>query len=162
MRLVQGYLLFCVLLSSLVGCTRNHVETFSAQPAEKRLHWNLPAGWSQKYDGDGIRWGSFAGPDAAVITITRFPGSVGDDLANINRWRAQLGLEPVTSARMDVIDDTPLTWKWTWLDNKSEILAGAMTTVDGTTLTLKLSASQANEANLRRDFIKILRELSWK
>ena len=32
------------------------------------------------------------------MTITTFPGSVGGTLANVNRWRSQLGLEPVEAS----------------------------------------------------------------
>lgn len=33
----------------------------------------------------------------ADLTITAFPGDVGGVLANINRWRGQIGLEPATA-----------------------------------------------------------------
>lgn len=33
--------------------------------------------------------------DQATISISAFPGTVGGALANVNRWRRQLGLEPV-------------------------------------------------------------------
>ena len=30
-----------------------------------------------------------------VVSISSFDGSVGDDLSNVNRWRRQLGLQPI-------------------------------------------------------------------
>jgi hypothetical protein len=35
---------------------------------------------------------------AAELSITAFPGSVGGDLANINRWRGQVQLPPITAS----------------------------------------------------------------
>jgi hypothetical protein len=62
------------------------------------IRWTLPAGWEEK-PPDGIRLGSFAikGENGghAEVAITSFPGSVGTELDNVNRWRRELGLEPV-------------------------------------------------------------------
>ena len=62
-------------------------------------HWTVPSGWQQGQPSS-IRRGSFriAGPDGqtADVAVTVFPGDVGGLLANVNRWRAQLGLAPVT------------------------------------------------------------------
>jgi hypothetical protein len=35
-----------------------------------------------------------------VMSISSFTGSVGDDLANVNRWRRQLGLLPIKASEM--------------------------------------------------------------
>lgn len=39
------------------------------------------------------------GPSGPVeVAISRFPGDVGGMLANVNRWRGQVGLPPATDA----------------------------------------------------------------
>ncbi len=38
------------------------------------------------------------------VAVTRFPGQVGGVLANINRWRGQMGLQPI--ADEDLADNT--------------------------------------------------------
>jgi hypothetical protein len=62
------------------------------------IHWTLPPGWTQK-PADGIRLGSFAIPGEkggqAEVAITSFPGSVGTELDNVNRWRRELSLNPI-------------------------------------------------------------------
>ena len=68
--------------------------------------WTLPSGWQQR-DGSDIRYATLvlAGDSAAgkplEVSVTVLPKS-GDDedyaLVNINRWRGQIGLEPVTDA----------------------------------------------------------------
>ncbi len=61
------------------------------------IHWTTPAGWDEK-PADGIRLGSFAikspAGGRAEVAITSFPGSVGTELDNVNRWRGELGMQP--------------------------------------------------------------------
>jgi hypothetical protein len=62
------------------------------------IQWTLPEGW-QQLPSDGIRIGNFAihvkNGGKAAVAITSFPGEVGTELDNVNRWRSQLGLAPV-------------------------------------------------------------------
>lgn len=61
--------------------------------------WKAPEGWQQQPAGQMVL-GSFSIPGAdggkANMTITSFPGDVGGELANVNRWRAQIGLGRVS------------------------------------------------------------------
>lgn len=164
----QGYLLLILLtLLSLgtVGCSpSSSIQVLETQPMEKSLQWQLPTGWVERYDGDGIRWGSFynKGLDAAV-TVTRFPGGVGDEISNINRWRTQVELPAITSAEMTTLDNGNLRWRWAWIEGGKQIIAGAMASVEGTILVFKLTAPvSASKESLRADFIKILQEAQWK
>lgn len=64
------------------------------------LAWTAPAHWKAK-PASAMRKGSFAivGDGAeADLSITAFPGDVGGDLANLNRWRGQLQLPPIAQA----------------------------------------------------------------
>ncbi len=65
------------------------------------LSWTAPAHWKTK-PPSAMRKGSYAivGPDGAEadLSITAFPGDVGGDLANINRWRGQISLPPISAA----------------------------------------------------------------
>lgn len=60
--------------------------------------WTAPAGWVTGKT-TSVRRGVFnvRGPDgqAAEVVVTVFPGDVGGLVMNVNRWRGQLGLEPV-------------------------------------------------------------------
>jgi hypothetical protein len=43
-----------------------------------------------------------AGPDGtAELTVTAFPGDVGGELANVNRWRGQVAFAPLTAENLD-------------------------------------------------------------
>lgn len=63
--------------------------------------WQLPAGWVEA-PGNPARRASYtvAGtpPGSVDISVTAFPGAVGGELANLNRWRGQLGLPPLAAA----------------------------------------------------------------
>lgn len=67
------------------------------------LKWTAPAHWQPK-PATAIRKGSYAipGEGGAVgdMSIVSLPGDVGGELANINRWRGQLGLAPVAESEM--------------------------------------------------------------
>lgn len=69
-----------------------------ASSAEGGLTWTAPAGWKIKA-GSAMRKGSYVigaeGGPTADLAITAFPGNVGGDLANVNRWLGQLGSSPI-------------------------------------------------------------------
>jgi len=76
--------------------------TVAARPVSE-LTWSAPAAWKPK-QASSMRRGSFdvgegSGP-LADLAITAFPGNVGGDLANVNRWRGQLNLPPITAAEL--------------------------------------------------------------
>ena len=77
--------------------------------AARAVHWTAPAGW-QEQPASGFRKGSFrvAGTDgkSADISVISFPKQAGGVLANVNRWRNQLKLAPITS---DADVGTPMT-----------------------------------------------------
>jgi hypothetical protein len=62
------------------------------------LAWDLPAGWTQEPTRP-MRLASFATP-AGACGLFVFAGG-GDRLANVNRWRGQVGLEPVDAAALE-------------------------------------------------------------
>ncbi len=63
------------------------------------MHWTAPAGWEEQAPS-GFRKGSFlvTGADGkkADVSVISFPEAAGGLLANVNRWRDQLKLAPIT------------------------------------------------------------------
>ena len=76
-------------------------ETPVATASGAGLHWTAPAGWKAK-PLSAMRKGSFAvagsGGADADLSITAFPGDVGGELANVNRWRGQVQLPALAPA----------------------------------------------------------------
>ena len=77
-----------------------HPDVSGAMP---KLQWKLPSGWEEITPG-AMRLASFkvAGPDGkqADVGIFPLPGMAGSDLANVNRWRGQVGLPPVSEEEL--------------------------------------------------------------
>jgi hypothetical protein len=64
--------------------------------AEGRPQWEVPEGWRETPPTRMLLARFEAGGDSgkAEITVSMFPGDVGGTVANVNRWRAQIGLAP--------------------------------------------------------------------
>ncbi len=67
------------------------------------LAWTAPAHWKAKAAGS-MRKGSYAvagDGGEADVSVTAFPNNVGGELANINRWRGQVALPPITEGQLE-------------------------------------------------------------
>lgn len=71
------------------------------------LAWEAPVGWTLAPASGSMRYATFTVTDAAgakaEMAITHFPGDVGGDLDNVNRWRNQVSLAPVDSAGLGAL-----------------------------------------------------------
>ncbi len=65
-----------------------------AQPAAS-ARWKAPAGWEPQPPGPMQEAKFLAAGGKVTATISIFGGPAGGTLANVNRWRGQLGLAPV-------------------------------------------------------------------
>jgi hypothetical protein len=67
----------------------------------KEITWKVPKGW-QEQTPSSMRVGSFLikGPDGqqADMSVVPLSGEAGGDLQNINRWRGQINLHPISEA----------------------------------------------------------------
>ena len=71
--------------------------------SDSNLTWTAPANWTAKAAGV-MRKGSFSvkgDGGEADLSITAFPGSTGGLLANLNRWRGQLGIAPLAENELE-------------------------------------------------------------
>jgi hypothetical protein len=109
------FLLAALTLFTFAGCrdakiTSYHVrkEAPPKMPALTQetgnlpqLHFKAPNGWAEQPAGS-VRVASFnlVGSEGrkADMSVTQFPGDVGGDLANVNRWRGQIQLAPLSAA----------------------------------------------------------------
>lgn len=65
--------------------------------------WQVPEGW-EAVSGSAMRRASFtaSGSGGPVdIAVTSFPGDVGGLLANLNRWRGQIGASALTQESIE-------------------------------------------------------------
>jgi len=67
------------------------------------LSWQAPAQWVPK-PASAMRKGSYDVPGdggESDLSITAFPGDVGGELMNVNRWRGQVGLPPIRQEELE-------------------------------------------------------------
>lgn len=65
--------------------------------------WTLPSGWKEERGAGGERLATLRfgrGDPLLELTVVRLEGTAGGALANVNRWRGQLGLEPVSAGEL--------------------------------------------------------------
>lgn len=137
------------------------VATASGAP----LAWTPPAAWTAKPAG-AMRKGSYTvkGDEGeADFAITAFPGDVGGDLANLNRWRGQLSLPPLNqsdfAAATQHVDHNGL--HMTVVDilgtgDKPQRILGAMIPHGGATWFFKLTGPAALVAREKPAFTAFL------
>ncbi len=64
------------------------------------IKWKTPKGWTE-IPASSMRYASFsagANENEVDISVVTFPGEGGSDADNVNRWRQQIGLPPMTPA----------------------------------------------------------------
>ena len=122
--------------------------------AAGELQYTVPTGW-RKLPASGIRKATLQVEDAELSVLV-FPGDVGGELANINRWREQIGLAAVeesglsTISRELTISQHPA--RYVDLIGPEKSIKGAILPFHGRTWFFKLigpsDSVQANEAGL--------------
>jgi len=72
-----------------------------ASSGNPQIKWQLPSGWSE-VPPSAMRYASFNAPAAdggkVDVSVVTFPGEGGSDTDNVNRWRQQIGLPPMSPA----------------------------------------------------------------
>jgi hypothetical protein len=76
-----------------MGILPGHEDVSAEKP-----QWNVPPGWQER-PPSSMRLGTFLvtgeGGAKADVSVIKLAGDAGGVMANVNRWRFQLGLEPV-------------------------------------------------------------------
>jgi len=81
-------------------------QTTSAMPQSSagnpQIKWQMPPEWNE-VPPSAMRYASFnagANENKVDISIVTFPGDGGNDIENVNRWRGQIGLPPISEAAL--------------------------------------------------------------
>src|SRR5687767_4020413 len=67
------------------------------------ISWQTPEGWTQKKESTEFRFAQIDLGDNLLLVVSRFPGDVGGNLANVNRWRGQLQLPPTKADELEKV-----------------------------------------------------------
>jgi hypothetical protein len=134
------------------------------------LRWNLPKGWTQDAKSGGMRYatlrpGARGKIDVSVVVL---PGPAGGELANVNRWRGQIGLSPMNeaslaSARKAVKAPAGSVSVYDFTSEgqaKSRMVAGLLT-AGGNSWFVKMVGDAETVAAARGDFMRLLESLRF-
>jgi len=132
------------------------------------LAWTAPAHWQPKA-GSSMRKGTYAiageGTATAELAITAFPGDVGGEVANVNRWRGQIQLPPFPDAEVakTVMRVSANGLAVTIVDlanpalNPPVRVLGAMVPFEGATWFFKLTGADALVAKEKPAFLDFIK-----
>ena len=127
------------------------------------LEWTAPATWLAK-PTTAMRKGSYTvggdGGAGADLAITAFPGDVGGDLANVNRWRGQLSLPQITEAELPAaltsISANGLAMKVADLTGGGQRMLGVIVPHAGATWFFKLTGPEAVVAKAKAAYLEFI------
>jgi hypothetical protein len=134
------------------------------------LKWSLPKGWSDAPGGGTMRFATLKAPYPGKLeaTVVVLPGPAGGELANVNRWRGQIGLPALADEASLAKSRTVLKTRAGALNvydftsegqSRSRLVAGYIATPDGNTWFLKLTGDADAVAKAKPEFMTILGSL---
>jgi hypothetical protein len=131
-------------------------------------NWQVPSGWKAA-GPKPMRLASFDIPDAAGngdVSISKLNGDGGGLLANVNRWRGQVGLAPLEASAL-AANSTALTTAggdsgtWVELKGADKTILGAIVARDGVSWFFKMTAPASVAVQNREAFEKFVRSVRF-
>lgn len=132
------------------------------------LAWTLPEGWTETRGGDAMRFATLKPPveGRVDVSVTVLPGPAGGELANVNRWRGQIGLPPLdeatlAGARRAVTARAGQVSLYDFTSDgqsRSRVIAG-LTSVGGNAWFIKMTGDERAVGAARADFLRIVESL---
>jgi len=133
------------------------------------IAWELPKGWTEVRAG-GMRLATLKPPASGKIDVSviMIPGAAGGELANVNRWRGQIGLQPIDEAarlqmRKEVKSKAGAVSLYDFAGEgagKQRMVAGLLF-VDGRSWFVKMVGDDEPVVASRTDFAKLLETLHF-
>ncbi len=134
------------------------------------LKWTLPKGWTESLAG-GMRYATLKPPNAGRIDVSVIvlPGPAGGELANVNRWRGQIGLTPIdepalASARKTIRTKAGkvLIYDFTSEGQKRSRVVAGLAFADDNTWFIKMAGDEDSVGVAKPDFIHLLESLRFE
>jgi hypothetical protein len=155
----------------IASASTNAKRVPSSEDAEgiRKPNWTVPANWKEQPPSQMLL-GKFVVQDdsgrVAEVTVSAFPGDVGGLLANVNRWRGQVGLKDLQQADLtkniaaidlggtkatlvDIIGVNPK-------DGKKTRIIGAVVPHEGKTWFFKLMGDEQVAEKEKQTFVKFV------
>jgi hypothetical protein len=135
-------------------------------PPSQKVAWTSPPGWQEK-PGSGFRYATFVVPGSggtpADLSVTVLEGDAGGTLSNINRWRGQLGLDPLTPSQWareeKTVRPAGRSMVYTSFANKTNRMTAAIYSTATQTWFFKLVGEDPVVRSAGADFMAFLESL---
>lgn len=145
-----------------------------AQASGPSIDWKLPSGW-EELPASQLRVGNFRihgeNNAHAEVSIIPLPGMAGGDVENVNRWRGQVGLQPLTQAELDKSAEPVMVGGgqgrlWDILgsldgDKSKTRLLAAILRKDGTAWFFKAMGDDALVTSQKAVFVQFLKDVEF-
>lgn len=147
--------------------TGDMANTAVATASGAALTWTAPSHWQSKA-GSAMRKATFTmageGGANAELAVTAFPGDVGGEVANVNRWRGQIQLpplgEPEVAGAITRLEANGLKIAFVDMVNTAAAtptrMLGAWVPYQGSTWFFKLTGPDALVAREKAAFVQFL------
>lgn len=132
-----------------------------------QIKWQAPAGWNE-VPPSAMRYASFsagANENKVDVSIVTFPGEGGSDADNVNRWRQQISLPPMSEAAVATqieplkTDDT--TFSTVDIAGASARTLAAWTRRDGHVWFFKATGASAAIEKEKPNFVKFVQSVRF-
>jgi len=175
--MIKNQISFILLLLVSLSCDSGHhtrtyhlpktkVNTFTPSTVDKvttisRFTWEKPASWIPA-EGSAMRLASFEIPysiGSGDLSIMELGGDGGGLEANVNRWRGQIGLDPLTKLEINDEAENGVSKLGNYqlfqlinLEKKESAFLAAVFPLESRTLFIKLTASVEGILEIEKDF----------
>jgi hypothetical protein len=163
---------FLAFLKSVTFADNSPAETTAAPPAQtgnSKSLWTVPPDWQPADPGPMLfaKFSITSGDGKADVNISSFAGDGGGLLANVNRWRGQLGLPQAADIQPDsfnVVGGSAQAVDLTGTDAKTgkpARLVGVIVPQNGQTWFYKLMGDPQTVAPQKDAFIKFIQSAQY-
>lgn len=136
---------------------------------KRNLEWVLPMEWTSELNQGGMRYATLRpkGSEKVDVSVVPLGGAAGGELANVNRWRGQIGLEPITdkervALRTQIKSQTGPVTVFDLNNPKNptgRLVVGILSTQAGDTWFVKMVGEHEPVAKAKPALLKLLESL---
>jgi len=133
-----------------------------------RIQWKAPEGWTE-VPPSSMRYASFSAPaedgSKIDISVVTFPGDGGSDVDNINRWRGQIGLDPIdantVTSEVAPLKTADTTFSTAEIAGDKTRTIAAWTRRDGRVWFFKATGPNASVEKEKPNFVKFIESVRF-
>jgi len=141
----------------------------TAEEGAAALRWTLPGGWTESHPG-GMRYATLKPPAAGSVdvSVVVLAGPAGGELANVNRWRGQIGLPALEESALVKARATVrakagevAVYDFSSEGEKKSRMVAALASNGGRTWFVKMLGDATEVKSVRADFNDLLTSLHF-